>query len=166
MAKVDWITWKTDPNEVINPEKIEEEMSEYFQNYDSYITPMVYEQLKNEVNRGGLTKDAFNVSGISPANEMAVEILNTLDEIKQTMKSLQENIKDITTEQKKTEKAQLIAAIEDKIKKERVFLKNIEARKEVKSNIEKIGSNPDDIIYIINDRIRKLTERLQQAQSL
>ena len=85
MSKVDWITWKTDPKEIINPEQVDKEILEYYQNYNSYMNPMIYEQLKNEVSKGGLNKDAFNVSGISPANEMAVDILNTIDDIKTTM---------------------------------------------------------------------------------
>lgn len=166
MSKVDWITWKTDPKEIINPEEIDKEIMEYYHNYNSYMNPMIYEQLKNEVNKGGLTKDAFNVSGISPANEMAVDILNTIDDIKTTMTTLRENVRDITEKQKEVEKKQLIEAIEDKIKKEKVFLDSIEARDEIRNHITKMGENPDDIIYIINDRLRKLYERLEIAQSL
>lgn len=166
MAKVDWITWKTDPNEIINPDKIEEEMNEYFKNYDSYMNSMIDEQLKDEMSKGGLTKDAFNVSGISPANEMASDIVRKIEEIKETMKSLQDNIREAATTQKEIEKQQLITAIEDKLNKERVFLKTIESRTGIKSRIEELGENPDDIIYIINDRIKKLTERLDIAKSL
>ena len=166
MARVDWITWKTDATEIIDPEKIDNEIAEYFQNYESYMTPMIYEQLRNEVNRGGLTKDAFNVSGISPANEMAVGILNEIEEINQTMKTLRADIKEVATKQKEIEKKQLIEAIEDKIKKEEVFLKNIESRDRIKHNIAKMGEDPNDIIYIINDRIRKLNERLEIARAL
>lgn len=166
MAKVDWITWKTDPKEIINPEKIREEMEEYYDNYESFMSPLIYDQLNNEVKRGGLTKEAFNVSGISPANEMAEDILRKIEEVKHTMDNLKEIVTDIAKEQKKTEKQQLIDAIEEKIKKEKLFLKNIEERENVKDNITKMGSNPEDIISIINDRIHKLTERLNQAQSL
>ena len=35
MSKADWITWKTDPKEIINPEKLIEEIEEYYQNYES-----------------------------------------------------------------------------------------------------------------------------------
>ena len=166
MAKVDWITWKTDPNEIINPDKIEEEMNDYFKNYDSYMNSMIDEQLKDEMSKGGLTKDAFNVSGISPANEMASDIVRKIEEIKETMKSLQESIREAATTQKDIEKQQLIAAIEEKLNKEKVFLKTIESRTGIKSRIEELGENPDDIIYIINDRIKKLTERLDTAKSL
>ena len=156
MSKVDWITWKTDPNEIINPDKIDEEISDYFHNYDSYMNTMIYEQLRSEMNRGGLTKDAFNVSGISPAHEMTVEIINAIDEIKQTMKNLQDNVREVTTNQKEVEKKQLIKEIEEKI----------ESRKGIQEQMTKMGDNPEDIIYIINDRIKKLTERLEIAKSL
>ncbi len=166
MSKVDWITWKTDPKEIINPDKIEEEIDEYFGNYDSYMNSMVYEQLKTEMSNGGLAKDAFNVSGISPSNEMAEEIVNLIDEIKDTMQKVKNNVREITTKQKEIEKRQLIDAIEEKIKKEKIYLDSIENRKGLKDTISKIGSNPDDILSIINDRIRKLTERLEAAKSL
>ena len=166
MSKVDWITWKTDPKEIINPEEVDKEILEYYQNYNSVMNPMIYEQLKNEISKGGLNKDAFNVSGISPANEMAVDIINTIDDIATTMDNLRESILDITSTQKEIEKKQLIAAIKDKIKKEEVFLKNIEERAEIKNNIRAMGENPDDIIYIIKDRLKKLNERLDMAESL
>ena len=166
MSKVDWITWKTDPKEIIDPDKLDEEIGEYYHNYDSYVSSMVYDQLKAEMNRGGLTKDAFNISGISPANEMAVGIINLIDEIKQTMTNLRDNVKEVATSQKEIEKQQLIEAIEDKIEKEKIILKNIETRKGLKEQMTKLGDNPDDIVYIINDRIKKLTERLDIAKSL
>ena len=166
MSKVDWITWKTDPKEIINPDKIEEEINEYYQTYDSYMNTMVYEQIKNEMNQGGLSPDAFNVSGISPANEMATEIVRLVDEIDDTMTKLKANIRDVATKQKEIEKKQLIKAIEEKIKSEEVILKNLETRKGMKEHIAKMGNNPDDIIYIINDRLKKLNERLEIARDL
>ncbi len=166
MSKVDWITWKTDPSEIINPDKIEEEIDEYIGNYDSYMNSMVYEQIKTEMDNGGLTKDAFNVSGISPSNEMANDIVKLIEEIQETTQKLKDNVREATTKQKEIEKKQLIAAIEEKIRKEKVYLDSIENREGLKETISKIGSNPDDIINIINDRIRKLTERLEAAKSL
>lgn len=166
MAKVDWITWKTDPKEIINPDKVEESIDECFRNYDSYMKAMIYEQLFNEMTKGGLTKDAFNVSGVHPANEMAVDIVYTIDEIKQTMRSLQATVKDATTKQKEIEKSQLIEAIEDKLQKEQVILKNIETSQGIRDQISKLGDNPEDIIAIIHDRIGKLNERLEVAKQL
>ena len=31
MSKVDWITWKTDPKEILSVEKVEEKLFECFQ---------------------------------------------------------------------------------------------------------------------------------------
>ena len=96
MSKVDWITWKTDPKEVINPDKIEEKINEQYQNYESYMNSMIYEQLQNEINGGGLSKDAFQITGISPANELATEIIKSIDEIKNTMEEMyQQNKKNL-----------------------------------------------------------------------
>ena len=92
MPKVDWITWKTDPKEIINPDQIEEDINDCFSQYDSYMNSMVYEQLRSEMSKGGLAKDAFNVSGISPANEMSNDIVNAIEEIKQTINTLKEDV--------------------------------------------------------------------------
>ena len=166
MSKVDWITWKTDPKESINPDKIEEDINDCFSQYDSYMNTMVYEQLRTEMTKGGLAKDAFNVSGISPANEMSSDILNAIEEIKQTMNTLKEDVRKLASEQKEIEKDQLVEAIEDKLEKEKVLLTNIENRKGIQEQIRKLGENPSDIVAIINDRIRKLTERLEIAKEL
>lgn len=153
MSKVDWITWKTDPNEVINPEKIEEKINENYQNYDSYMNKMVYEQIQNEISNGGLSKDAFQITGISPANELANEIIKTIDEIKTTMNKLKNNINDVSTKQKEIEKQQLIDAIEEKIEKEKEFL-------------SKMDEKDEDIKTAVNDRIEKLQARLESAKAL
>ena len=158
MSKVDWITWKTDPKEIINPDKIKEELEEDYQQYDSYINTMVYEQLMNEIEKGGLTKDAFNISGISPAHEIATEIVNTIDEIRQTMKVLKNDVEDATANQKEIEKQQLIDSIQDKMNKEQELLKQKE--------FEPDNKDLNDSIYIIQYRIKKLQERLEVAQSL
>lgn len=158
MSKVDWITWKTDPKEIINPDTIEDDIKEFYHNYESYMNSMIYDQIQVDLKKGGLSKEAFNVSGISPANEMANEIINAIDEIKNTMKNLQETIKDVTSEQKAIEKDQLINAIEEKIEKEKALLESVSSKKNEKDS--------DDIIYIINDRIKKLNERLDVAKAL
>jgi len=166
MSKVDWITWKTDPKEIINPEKIIEEVEEYYQNYDATMNSMIYEPLKNDMSSGGLSKDAFNISGISPANAIAQDIVSKIEDIKINLKDLEESILESAKNQKEIEKKQLVESIEDKIKKEELFLKSIEGRRGVKEQMIKMGNNPDDIIDIIKDRIEKLKERLEMAQSL
>lgn len=163
MSKVDWITWKTNPDEIINPTKIEDEINEYYHNYESYMNSMIYDQINTEIQRGGLSKEAFNVSGISPSNEMANEIINAIEEIKQTMKELQVSVRDVTTKQKEIEKRQLIDAIEDKIAKEQSLLSNLESKKDDQSQTTKAS---EDMTYIINDRIKKLNDRLAIAKTL
>ena len=162
MSKVDWINWKTDSKEIINPTKIKEELEEDYQQYDSYINTMVYEQLLNEIDKGGLTKDAFNISGISPANEIASEIINLIEEIKKEMEIIKNDVEDGTANQKEIEKQQLIDAIQEKIMKEKESLKQIEQEKEANQDNNDINDN----IYMIQYRIRKLQERLEVAQSL
>ena len=75
------------------------------------------------------------------------------------MKNLQDTIQEVTSNQKSIEKKQLIAAIEDKISKEKVLLDNMSEKADKKDTSE-------DITYIINDRIKKLNERLEIAKSL
>ncbi len=166
MPKVDWITWKTDPKEIINPDQIEEDINDCFSQYDSYMNSMVYEQLRSEISKGGLAKDAFNVSGISPANEMSNDIVNAIEEIKHTITTLKEDVRKVASEQKEIEKDQLIEAIEDKLAKEKILLENIETQEGIQDQIRKLGDNPNDIIAIIHDRIKKLTERLEIAKEL
>lgn len=156
MSKVDWITWKTDPKEVINPDKIEEKINEQYQNYESYMNSMIYEQLQNEINGGGLSKDAFQITGISPANELATEIIKSIDEIKNTMDRLKNNVRDVSTKQKELEKDQLIDAIEEKIEKEKEFLKNMNSK----------DNSDEDVKALTNDKIEKLQERLAAAKAL
>ena len=156
MSKVDWITWKTDPKEVINPDKIEEKINEQYKNYESYMNSMIYEQLQNEINGGGLSKDAFQITGISPANELATEIIKSIDEIKNTMDRLKNNVRDVSTKQKELEKDQLIDAIEEKIEKEKEFLKNMNSK----------DNSDEDVKALTNDKIEKLQERLAAAKAI
>lgn len=166
MAKVDWITWKTDTKEIVDPKKVKEKFQECFTNYNTYMNPVVYEQIKYEVNNGGLKADALSIMGVSPAHEMAVDILNKIDEIKKTANNLSESMEESIKEQKQTEKKQLIEAIENKIAKEKAIIENVEFNEKVANNIIAAGVKPEDVINIINDRIKKLTERLERAKSL
>ena len=45
MAKVDWITWKTNSNEIINPSKVEENVNEPLIELNSNIST-IYDVLK------------------------------------------------------------------------------------------------------------------------
>lgn len=166
MAKVDWINWKTDPKDIINPEIIEDKLAESFTNYNTYMNPVIYEQIKFEASKGGLSKDALNLMGESPANDIAREILNKIDEIKHIMTLLQSDIIDLAEEQKQIEKEQLVFEIEKKLKREEKVKENVLNSEQFKSQIKEMGETQEDIIYIINDRIEKLKERLETAQSL
>jgi len=166
MAKVDWITWKTSPEEIINPDIIENNIHDVFQNYNTYMNPVVYEQIKHEINTGILGKDKMIFMSDTPVNEMALEILSKIDEIKSTVDNLVTNVKKSTTEQKQIEKKQLINEIEMKIKNEEETLNSVMINDNMKSKIIDMGGNPNDVVYIIEDRINKLKERLEAARTL
>lgn len=166
MAKVDWITWKTNPEEIINPEKVLRQIQENYQKYNSYMNPLVYEQIKYEINKGGLGKESLDIMGITPANEMALGIIDKIDEIKNVFDNLQEEIMDAVTEQKSIEKAQLIKAIEEKKANECQLLDSVINDEAVRNHITDIGGSIEDVIYLLNYRINKLNERLEIAKSL
>ena len=166
MAKVDWITWKTDPKELLNVEDMENKLNECFQDYNTYMNPVVYEQIKHEVNFGGLDKESLCIMGNSPANEMGNDILNCIDEIKTIYNSLKEKIIEQTKNQRESEKKQLIAALEEKIKSEEQLLNKTITSEGQKDNAEFIEKSPEEIVEIIKDRIVKLNERLEIAKSI
>ncbi len=166
MSRVDWITWKTDPKEIINPNIIEENINDYFKQYNTYMNPVVYEQIKYEVNNGGLDSNSLSIQGISPAHEMAVEIINRIDEIKEEVEKLKNKIRDNAEEQKEIEKQQLVEAIETKIDEETKLLNNVETNPLTQQHIENIGGVPSDVVEILNARINRLNERLEMAKSL
>ena len=168
MSKVDWITWKTNPSEIINPDKTVEKLSDRFQDYHTYMTTTVYEGIKQEVEKGGLSKASFDIAGVSPANENAIKILNTIDEIKATMNNLKEIIEDQANKQKEIEKEQLIEAIEEKIKEEEKILENTEKLKErlTEENTLITISEVNDMIDNNKERIRRLAERLEAAKAI
>ena len=166
MARVDWITWKTDPKEILNVDSIEEKLFECFQDYNTYINPVIYEQIKHEVNFGGLDKETLNIMGIAPANEMGIDILNCIDEIKSTFDNLKEKIIDQAKEQRESEKKQLIKELEDKISIEQSLLNKIIASDSIKSELINLGEKPEEIVEIINNRLSKLNERLEIAKNI
>lgn len=166
MSKVDWINWKTDSKEIINPKEVSDKIMDCFKNYNTYMNPVVYEQIKYEINKGGLSKEAYNMMGTSPTNEIAIDIINKIDEIKQVMLNLEDEVASLAEEQKKIEKEQLIFEIKKKLSKEEKVLENVIKNEEIKNHIIEMGEQPEDIIHIIKDRINKLNERLQIAEAL
>lgn len=139
MSKVDWITWKTDSKEIINPEKLTDKINDMYTDFNSYMNPVIYENIKYETINGGLDKSSINITGATPANEMAINILNNIDEIKSTLENIKLQVENSASEQKKIEKNQLVTAIEDKIAEEKKLskettnrrIKSLEARLEL-----------------------------------
>ena len=168
MAKVDWITWKTDISEIINPDKILENLNDLFNDYKCYMNSVVYEELNHEVTVGGLDKYSLNIVGTSPANETALNILNRIDDIKTTIENLKNKVYNSAVEQKNIEKQQLINCIEEKILEEEKILSNtVSLRERISTNTEIVDINTvNDIIEITNEKINKLKERLELAKSI
>ena len=166
MSNIDWITWKTNPKELLNVESIEDKLIECFQEYNTYMNPVVYEQIKHEVYFGGLDKETLSIMGITPANEMGIDILNCIDEIKTIYNNLKEKILEQAKEQRDNEKQQLIKKIEEKISIEKSLLNKIITSKAIKGELIDLGENPEEIVEIINNRISKLNERLEIAKSI
>ena len=106
MSKVDWITWKTDSKEIINPEKLTDKINDIYTDFNSYMNPVIYENIKYETINGGLDKSSINIMGATPANEMAINILNNIDEIKSTLENIKLQVENSSSEQKKIEKNQ------------------------------------------------------------
>lgn len=166
MSKVDWITWKTDPSEIIDPKKVDEKIEELFQNYYNYMKPSVYDEIKKEIVEGGLSDDAYLISNCSPLNNAALGILDKINEIEETVDRLKSSISSIVLEQKEIEKNQLISAIKDKIKSEEELKKHIESNENIQNNIVLFGNNPEEIISIINDRLNRLNQKLLVVEKL
>ena len=81
MAKVDWITWKTDIDEIIKPDSINEEINSIFDSYNNYMNSGIYDEINHEITSGGLDRDSLNIVGVSPAYETAINIKNSIDNI-------------------------------------------------------------------------------------
>ncbi len=168
MSKVDWITWKTNKEEIINPDKIMEDMNNQIQEYNDYMNQNVYERISQEIQMGGLDNVSLNLMGASPANESAIHIMNHIDEIKSIIDNIKTDVYNTTEEQKQIEKEQLQEAIKDKIAEEEQILKNTVQLKErlTTENTFITIQEVDDIIASTNTKIQKLKERLEIASSI
>ena len=124
MIRLDWITWKTEESELINPEEIVEKLKVRFQDYNSYMNPVVNESIKHEVENGGLNKNAFIINDRSPANEVANKIMSDIQEVKDMTNALIESVRLEAQEQRKREVNQLILKIEEKIEKDKKLIEN------------------------------------------
>ena len=81
MAKVDWITWKTEPKELINLEKVEASLINKLLELNN-ITNGISDTIKVEIEKGGLSKESLTLKNESPNNVMANKILKELDNIR------------------------------------------------------------------------------------
>lgn len=167
MAKVDWITWKTNTNEIINPEKIKEKMDDSLQISNNYIKNNIIEELSQEISMGGLDRTSLNIMGISPANECANTILNDLKEIQSILEKININVYNSVKEQKEIEKEQLISSIEKKLyDEEKILNSKINLKDKLQSSSIMSQEELDRIIAMSADRIKKLKERLELARSI
>lgn len=168
MPKVDWITWKTDTKEIINPQAILEEIDEKILEYHNYINSRIIESITSEVEKGGLNKENLRINGISPAQSQAQKILQNLNDIDNEIEKLKRKIKNSIEEQKRIEKEQLITEIESKISEEEKIRNNtvsFNEKLQVNNNIMD-KDTIQDIIDIADERIKELKSRLEQAKSV
>lgn len=163
MIRLDWITWKTEESELINPEEIVEKLKVRFQDYNSYMNPVVNESIKHEVENGGLNKNAFIINDRSPANEVANKIMSDIQEVKDMTNALIESVRLEAQEQRKREVNQLILKIEEKIEKDKKLIENSKdvQQKYLQSSLEKTSENIQTIIEITRKRINLLTRKLE-----
>lgn len=166
MAMVDWITWKTSTKEIINPNIIVEKIQNAYNEYNKYIIPTVYDQIKNEINNGILSNDNLNITGNQQLNILANDIIKKIDDIKYEVDNLKKIAKKSSEQQKQIEKQQLITEISNKIQNEQSTLNQIISNKEIQMHIRNTGGIPEEVIYILEDKINKLKERLEIAKSL
>ena len=167
MAKVDWITWKTNKDEIINPNAILNKVNDRVDD-NNLINNRIKDILTSEVYRGGLDCNSLSIMGTSPANEKAKKIINNINDMQNIMDRIKENIYTSTQEQKKIEKEELIESIQTKLLEEEKILNNKLSIREKLDSINTLLSKRelDSIIESSNDRINKLKERLDSAKSL
>ena len=168
MAKVDWINWKTNPNDIINPEQIQEDLNNRFQEYEKSMQLGIYDTIKNEMTSGGLNKTSLNILGYSPANDKAKEILRRIDEINKTLESIKKQVYEESLKQKEQEKEQLISCLEEKIVEEEKILDMMMKLTEKAENNQTL-MDYDEIENITRDTVEKisfLNERLKIAKEI
>ena len=170
MPKVDWITWKTEGNDLINPTKVVEKIEDQFQTYHTYMNSVIAEGIKQEMFYGGLDTLSLNIMGTSPAHEKAKEILEEIEAIQREYDSLKKKIIKDSTIQKQLEKEQLMEALGSKILEEEKILNNtllLRDKMNQNGNIKNVQQlRLDDIIDDTNNRINKLKERLDAIRSI
>ena len=167
MSKVDWITWKTDPKELIDSETINRNVNNKISEINS-ITNNIYENIKSEIDKGGLTDESLSIDGTSPHNTAANRIIKKIDDIKTISEQLKEQINSQVLEQKNSEKEQLIKAIEEKISEQEKILENsISLKNKITASNTTVGiKEVEEIINSTNNRLSMLRGRLEQAKEI
>ena len=167
MAKVDWITWKTEPKELINGENIKTDINKRITEFNTIIDN-IYSNIKEEMDKGGLNKDALSINGESPNSVSANKVLTKIEVLKETTNKLTNKIVVQVEEQKEIEKKQLITAIEEKIAEQEKILENTKALKDrVAASNSLFNSNDVNIIIsATNEKITILKERLERAKAI
>ena len=167
MSKVDWITWKTDPKELIDSETINRNVNNKISEINS-ITNNIYENIKSEIDKGGLTDESLSIDGKSPHNTVANRIIKKIDDIKTISEQLKEQINSQVLEQKNSEKEQLIKAIEEKISEQEKILENsISLKNKITASNTTVGiKEVEEIINSTNNRLSMLRGRLEQAKEI
>ena len=167
MAKVDWITWKTEPKELINLEKVEASLINKLLELNN-ITNGISDTIKVEIEKGGLSKESLTLKNESPNNVMANKILKELDNIRTMSDKLSNKIRNQVASQKELEKEQLITVIEEKIDEQEKILQNTMSLRDRISTSNNVV-NIDDVNSIItatNEKITMLKERLNKAKAI
>lgn len=168
MSKVDWITWNTNPEEILNPDKVLTEIELLFRDYNMYMNAVVYESINHEMKFGGLDENSLTIQGINPAHNKANEIVTKINNIKEEMEQLKSIIRRDLVYQKIIEKQQLIDCLEDKMEEEEKKLENTLL---VKEKINPKNSyisleEVEDIIELTRERIRRIKEKLERAKEI
>ena len=168
MSKVDWINWKTEPKELIDINKINENIEELYTSYNNDINSTVFEAINHEISSGGLDKSSLNIGGLSLANQYAENIIEKLTNIQNNMNKLYDNVINNCKEQRKTEKEQLIESIEERLKEEEKILNNtISLKERIKNNTSMQQEiKVDEIIKSTEEKIIDLKERLENAKNI
>ena len=167
MAKVDWITWKTETNEIIDSEKVNNTLNKSVTDMNS-ILDTVYNNVKTEVDKGGLDTESLNLNGESPSNVVANKVLKNIEDIRAIVNRLNNKVNNQVLEQKKIEKEQLISSIEEKIKEQENILSNTEAlRDRITPDNNMVNANEvNNVINNTREKIKMLYERLEKAKAI
>lgn len=164
MGNLEWITWKTEEDELINPVAIVNKLKEIYTDYNSYMNPVVYEGIKHEIDKGGLNKEAFTIDGRSPATDVANKIISDIEEVKDLINSFIEKVEEDAIIQRKMEIKKLISKIEEKIQKDKKLIENSKNAqlKYNETSLSEASNSIQVVIEITQKRIDFLTKKIER----